>query len=130
MRTRGLTHVAMSVQIGSLTPERRSALLSFYSCLFGWRELVSLSTPARLTIATGPGSYINVREHERPMAIDTYEHFGVLVSSAEVVHELHAEVDRLGATPGPLEEPAEGHPTFRFQHLLPMAIEVQFIPSA
>ena len=130
MRTRALTHVAMSVPIGTLTPDVRAELLRFYGDLFGWRELASLSTPDRLTIAIGRGVYLNVREHERPMAADAYEHFGVLVGSVEDVHQLHAEAQRLGASPEPVEEPVAGHPTFRVRHLLPMAIEVQFVPSA
>jgi hypothetical protein len=129
MRTRALTHVAMSVPIGTLTAEFRSELVGFYSDAFGWRELRRLSTPERLTISVGPGTYINVREHELAMPADAYEHFGVLVESADEVHELHGVLERLGAHPEPVEEPVEGHPTFRFRHLLPMAIEVQFIPG-
>lgn len=130
MRTRALTHVAMSVPIGTLTSAFRSKLLDFYSGAFGWRELERFSTPDRLTISIGPGTYINVREHERAMTADAYEHFGVLVESVEEVHELHAVVQQLGAVPQPVEEPVQGHPTFRFRHLLPMAIEVQFIPGS
>lgn len=130
MRTRALTHVAMSVPVGTLTSDFRAALLTFYSDAFGWRELERLSTPDRLTISIGPGTYINVREQEASMPPDAYEHFGVLVESPDEVHELHGVVNRLGAHPAPVEEPVEGHPTFRFRHLLPMAIEVQFIPGA
>ena len=122
--------MAMSVPVGMLTPDFRSALLAFYADAFGWRELRTLSTADRLTISIGPGTYINVREHERSMAVDAYEHFGVLVGSPAEVHELHDLVRRLGAHPEPVEEPVEGHPTFRFRHLLPMAIEVQFVPHA
>lgn len=130
MRTRALTHVAMSVPIGTLTSDFRSTVLAFYSGAFGWRELEHLSTPDRLTISIGPGTYINVREHESAMAAGAYEHFGVLVESTAEVHELHAAVQRLGANPEPIEEPVQDHPTFRFRHLLPMAVEVQFIPGA
>ncbi len=129
MHTRALTHVAMSVAVGTLTPGFRNDLLDFYSRLFGWQELPSLSTSDRLTIAVGRGAYINVREREQPMVPGAYEHFGVLVRSAEAVHRLRAEAETLGATPGAIEEPVEGHPVFRFQHLLPMAIEVQFFPD-
>jgi hypothetical protein len=130
MRTRALTHVAMSVAVGTLAPRFRADLLDFYSRLFGWRELGDLSTSDRLTIAVGGGAYINIREHERPMVPNAYEHFGVLVDSAEEVHHLRAKVEALGATAGAVEEPVAGHPTFRFRHLLPMAIEVQFFPDA
>jgi hypothetical protein len=128
MRTRGLTHVAMSVPVGTLTAAFRAELLGFYAEAFGWRELARLSTADRLTIAIGPGTYLNVREHETPMAAGAYEHFGVLVDSAEEVARLHEAVRHLGADPEPIEEPVPGHPTFRFRHLLPMAIEVQFVP--
>ena len=120
----------MSVPVGTLTSDHRSRLLGFYADVFGWRELERLSTPNRLTISIGPSTYINVREHERAMTAGAYEHFGVLVDSGEEVHELHATIQRLGGDPQPVEEPVQGHPTFRFRHLLPMAIEVQFIPGA
>ena len=129
MRTRALTHVAMSVAVGTLTPDFRADLLEFYSTLFGWQELSNLSTSDRLTIAIGRGAYINIREHEQPMVPGSYEHFGVLVRSAEEVHRLHTEVEALGAKAGAIQEAVEGHPTFRFQHLLPMAVEVQFFPK-
>jgi hypothetical protein len=119
----------MSVPRGTLTSEFRAALLDFYSDLFGWRELESLSNPDRLTIAIGRTAYINVRERDSPMAPDAYEHFGVLVASVEDVHALHSKATRLGAVASPVEEPVDGHPTFRLEHLLPMAIEVQFIPE-
>lgn len=64
------------------------------------------------------------------MIAGAYEHFGVLVRSAEEVHQLRAEAEALGAIPGAVEEPVDGHPTFRLRHLLPMAIEVQFFPNA
>lgn len=120
----------MSVPRGTLTPEFRAELLAFYAELFGWRELKSLSNSERLTIAIGPAAYINVRERGAAMATSgAYEHFGVLVTSAEEVTALRAKAKRLGAAAGPVEEPVDGHPTFRLEHLLPMAIEVQFIPG-
>ena len=127
MRTRALTHVAMAVRPGALTPPHRRAILDFYGDVFGWRELPGLSTPTRLTIAIGPGCYLNVREHDAATDL-TYEHFGVLVDSADDVHELREEIVRRGVEADPVDEPVAGHPTFRFHHLLPMAIEVQYFP--
>lgn len=129
MRTRAFTHVAMSVAVGTLTPSFRADVLDFYSKLFGWQELSNVSTSDRLTIAVGRDAYINIREHEPPMVPGAYEHFGVSVRSAEEVHRLHTEVGALGVTASAIQEPVDGHPTFRFQHLLPMAIEVQFFPK-
>ncbi len=119
----------MSVAVGTLTPGFRADVLDFYSKLFGWQELSNVSTSDRLTIAVGHDAYINIREHEPPMVPGAYEHFGVSVRSAEEVYRLHTEVEALGVTAGAIQEPVDGHPTFRFQHLLPMAIEVQFFPK-
>ena len=77
-----------------------------------------------MTIAIGPGCYINIREHEDHQDL-SYEHFGVLVDSADEVRRLWDEVHRAGVSLEPLESPPKGQPSFRFRHLLPMAIEVQ-----
>jgi hypothetical protein len=39
----GLSHVAMTVPPGTLTPAYRSELLDFYGSLFGWREMEAFS---------------------------------------------------------------------------------------
>ncbi len=129
MRTRALTHVAMSVAPGALSSAHRAAILDFYGGVFGWRELTDLSNEARLTIAVGPRCYINVREHPDHSEL-AYEHFGVLVRSADDVGLLWHEIERLGGAPEPLQSPADGLPSFQFRHLLPMAIEVQYFPEA
>ena len=128
MKTKALTHVAMSVPIGSLTAERRAQILSFYGDAFGWREMEGISNNERLAMWIGRGCYINVRERTDYADI-RYEHFGVLVESADAVRELWTRVTELGAHPEPLNAEASV-PMFKFQHLLPMAIEVQFIPDA
>jgi len=117
----------MSVRVGTLTAERRSEILAFYGAAFGWREMDGISNDERLAMWIGPSSYINVRERSDHAEL-SYEHFGVSVSTAEAVRELWERVTELGAHPEPLK--AEGSvPMFKFQHLLPMAIEVQYIPS-
>ena len=128
MRTEALSHVAMSVPPGTLTDEYRAAVLAFYGELFGWREIESLRRPDRLTIAVGSFAYINVRERSESMRSTGYEHFGILVRSAD-------ELDRVRTTLSTRypeidvedQSPTEGgHPTFRFRHLLPLAVEVQY----
>jgi hypothetical protein len=127
MKTRAITHVAMSVPVGSLSPDRRSEILEFYGEVFGWREMHGVSNNERLALWVGPDCYINVRERNDHAAL-SYEHFGVLVESEEAVNELWARVTERGANAGSVGREA-GVPMFKFQHLLPMAIEVQCFPE-
>lgn len=124
----GLTHVAMSVPEGSLSDRYREEVLEFYERLLGWRELESLRRPDRLTIAVGPTSYINLREQASSIEPGGYEHFGVLVGSADELQQVWDELanDPAGVHLEPLEPNAKGEGTFRFRHLLPMAVEVQY----
>lgn len=129
MKTRALTHVAMSVPRGTLTPTFRDETLAFYGSVFGWREMASLSSSERLTIAVAAHAYLNVRETDAPAHL-TYEHFGVLVPTEDDVASIWEDVRARGASPDPIEHPVDGFPSFRFRHLLPMAIEVQYFPVA
>ena len=128
MKTRALTHVAMAVPRATLTPAFRAEVLGFYGDVFGWREMSGLSSPERLTIAIAPHAYLNVREIDGAAPL-TYEHFGVLVDSEEAVETLWRDVRARGASAEAVERPVDGFPSFRFRHLLPMAIEVQFFPE-
>ena len=126
-----LNHVAMSVASGTLTDEWRADLLEFYGALFGWREIESLRVPDRLTILVGQHTYVNIRERAEPMICSGYEHFGVVVSSGDEVEEIW---NRLDASPLDLElEPLNiengGFRSLRFRFMLPLALEVQFLPE-
>src|SRR5512133_1009578 len=88
----GLTHVAMSVPEGTLTDAYRTQLLEFYGRILNWREMEALRRPDRLTIAVGSSTYINVRERSDSMVTHGYEHFGVLVPSAEHLQRLWADL--------------------------------------
>ena len=126
-----LNHVAMSVASGTLTDEWRADLLEFYGALFGWREIESLRVPDRLTILVGQRTYVNIRERAEPMICSGYEHFGVVVSSGDEVEEIW---NRLNASPLDLElEPLNiengGFRSLRFRFMLPLALEVQFLPE-
>jgi hypothetical protein len=128
--SRGLSHIAMSVPPGTLTEDHRAALRGFYGRVFQWREIESLRLPDRLTFAVGGSCYINIRERAESMRCTGYEHFGVLVSSAEEVERLWADIE---AHPADILQPIktgkEGSRSFFFQHLLPFAVEVQFLPG-
>lgn len=123
-----LTHVAMSVPEGTLTDDYRGQVLEFYGRLLGWRELESLRRPDRLTITVGPTTYINLREQARSIEPDGYEHFGVLVDSPEALQQVWDDLADEPVDVGlePLEPNDKGEGTFRFRHLLPMAVEVQY----
>ena len=128
MRSVGLSHVAMSVPEGTLTDEYRAQLLEFYGRMLGWREMESLRRPDRLTVAVGPASYINIREQPDGMVSHGYEHFGILVRSAEEFRRIWADLanEQVDVQLEPLSTNNDGEGSFRFRHLLPMAVEVQY----
>ena len=127
----GLTHVAMSVPEGTLTDAYRERLLEFYGRTLGWREMEALRRPDRLTVSVGPSSYINVRERPDSMVAHGYEHFGILVGSAEDLQQLWANLanDEHNVQLEPLSTNDDGEGSFRFRYLLPMAVEAQFYAS-
>ena len=125
-----LTHVAMSVPEGTLTDAYRAQLLEFYGRILDWREIESLRLPDRLTIAVGPSSYVNLRERPESMVTHGYEHFGVLVRSAEDLQALWAHLaEEQDVELEPLSTNDDGEGSFRFRYLLPMAVEAQFYAS-
>ena len=127
----GLTHVAMSVPAGTLTDAYRRRLLEFYGRVLEWREMEALRRRDRLTVAVGSSSYINIRERSDSMVTHGYEHFGVLVRSAEELQQLWADLanEQEGVELEPLSPNARGEGSFRFRYLLPMAVEAQFYAS-
>jgi hypothetical protein len=133
MRSRGLTHVAMSVPPGTLSDAWRADVVEFYGARLGWREIDELRLPDRLTLAVGRGTYVNIRERDEPMHAFGYEHIGVLVDSAtaadELWNELNAESRDVNLEP--LHKTGDdGYRSFRFRYQLPFAIEIQHFPPS
>jgi catechol 2,3-dioxygenase-like lactoylglutathione lyase family enzyme len=126
----GLSHIAMSVPAGTLTDEHRAELLDFYGRHFGWREIESLRLPDRLTMSIGGNCYINIRERSESATYLGYEHFGLLVESPDDADRIWAglESDGRDVHLEPLSSGDDGYRSFRFRYLLPLAVEVQFIP--
>ena len=122
----------MSVAEGTLTPAFRDEVLTFYGELFGWRDVESLRRPDRMTLAVGGGTYVNIRERPDPMTCSGYEHLGVLLDSADAVEATWTRLAE-GDADVHLEELQrgdDGYRSFRVRHLLPLAIEVQYLPPA
>jgi hypothetical protein len=126
----GLNHIAMSVPSGTLTPKYRAQLVDFYGNLLGWHELESLRLPDRLTISVGRHCYVNIRERSGAMACTGYEHFGIVVGSAEEAEELWTVLHRdpRDVHLEPLTRGEDEYRSFRFRYLIPLAVEVQFFP--
>jgi hypothetical protein len=122
-----LNHVAMSVPNGSLTEEFRADVNEFYGALLGWREVEALRLPDRMTIVVGQGTYINVRERDDAMHATGYEHFGVVLSTAQELEEVRGAVVAHGIAATEVTTTADKVLSFRFHHLLPLAVEVQHL---
>ena len=129
--TKGLSHIAISVPTGTLTPEWRSAFLELYGGVFGWTEIDNGARPDRLTVATGGACYINIRERQEPMRCTDYEHFGMVVESSDDVESLWT---RLAASSPDIEmeeirRRSGGVCAFKFRHMLPITMEIQYLPG-
>lgn len=130
IQSQGLSHIAMSVAEGTLTDGFRAEVVAFYDRHFGWSEMASLRRPDRMTVAVGGGDYVNIRERPDPMVTSGYEHFGLLLPTAESVEDAWSRLDG-AAEDVQLEElnrGDDGYRHFRFRYLLPLTIEVQHLP--
>ena len=127
--SQALSHVAMSVHPDAFTDEWREQVLTFYGEVFGWKEMDSLRLPDRMTIAVG-AQYINVRARDDAPAYNGYEHFGVVFDSEDELRKVWDTLSKhaAGIPLEPISESPDGFLTFRFRHLLPLAIEPQFFP--
>jgi hypothetical protein len=125
-----LSHVAVSVPPGTLTDDFRARVLDFYGNEFGWVEIESLRRPDRMTLAVGRHCYVNVRERDPAMTCTGYEHVGLLVESPEAADATWEQLDRdpRDLELEPIDRGDDGYRNFRFRYLLPLAIEVQYLP--
>ena len=131
MISAGLNHVAMSFPPGTLTDEFRAEVRRFYGDLFGWEEIDELELPDRQTMATGGGTYVNLRERDDAMVCHGYEHLGVTVRSADDADAVYAllEASDRDIELGPRTVGDDGFRSFRFRYLFPLAVEVQYFPG-
>jgi hypothetical protein len=117
----------MSVPPGTLTDEYRRRVLDFYGAILGWREIDELRLADRMTIAVGKNCYVNLRERDDAATYHGYDHVGVLVGSEVELRGLWDDLDRNHPDVAlrPISQTGAAL-TFRLQHLIPLAVEVQF----
>lgn len=129
-KSKGLNHIAMSVRRGTLTDEHVAEICDFYGHHLGWQAIEAYRQPDRLTLAVGGRTYVNVRERDEVMVCHGYEHFGITVDSAEELEQLRNDLrsDVRDVEVGELETSEDGFSVFRFRYLLPLTVEVQFLP--
>jgi len=130
MISAGLNHVALSFPAGTLSDEFRGQVRTFYGELLGWTEIDDLKLPDRMTMATGGGTYVNLRERDDAMVCHGYEHLGVTVRSAADAEAIYAALDASDSDLelGDMNRGDDGFRSFRFRHLFPMAVEIQYVP--
>ena len=119
----------MSVAPGTLSDQFRADVLDFYGAVFGWNEIEFLRLDDRMTLAVGGTTYVNIRERDVAMTTSGYEHFGIVMPSSESVEEVWDELKSRGVDVNDLQRGDDGYRSCKFQHLLPLSIEVQFFPS-
>ena len=80
-----LNHVAISVPRELLTPENRAELLSFYSEIFGWDEMPTLSIDGeRFVLRLHKNTqFLYLVADDEPMRCPKGDHFGVQVRTVE-----------------------------------------------
>jgi hypothetical protein len=130
-KSRGLNHIAMSVPRGTLTDEHVTELCDFYGRHLGWHVLEGYRQADRLTLAAGGRTYVNIRERDEVMVCHGYEHFGITLESADDIEMLWRDLrdDVRAVDVGDLETSEDGFRVFRFRYLLPLTVEVQYLPG-
>jgi len=122
----------MSVPRGTLSEEYVAEVCDFYGEHLGWKAIEVLRQEDRLTLALGGRTYVNIRERDDVMVCHGYEHLGVTLPTAEDTDALWRDLraDSRDLAVSELEKGDDGFRVFRFRYLLPMTVEVQYLPSS
>lgn len=134
-------HVAMSLPVAALDESGRKAITDFYSSVFGWEELPTLTKDREMLVlqAYRYDQFVFLIAEDEPMQAPRMDHFGMAVDSMEQLDDLHARVQAWKAERDPsvdiIDKHADDHGvlkiwSFYVRHLLPMMIEVQFYEIA
>lgn len=83
-------HIAMSVPADLLSVQGRGEILDFYSEVFGWTEMPTLSIDGeRLVLrAHSNEQFVFLVASESPMQCPATDHFGMSVATPEALHEI------------------------------------------
>lgn len=86
-------HVAMSVPAELLDPSGRESLLGFYTHVFGWSEMPTMSEDGRRLVLRVHSNeqFVFLIADDDPMSCPTGDHFGLSVSTPS---ELDAVLER------------------------------------
>ncbi len=133
-------HVAMSVPADLLDAEGRSAIVDFYSEVFGWQELPTetVDREKMVLMAYTYDQFVFLIAEDEPMWAPRLDHFGMGVATeAELDAFLAKAREYQGRDPRVdiIEKKTEEHPGLRLTSfyvgfLLPLMVEVQFFDFA
>src|SRR5262245_37053056 len=129
-KSKGLNHIAMSVPRGSLTDDHVAEIADSYGRHLGWKVIEAYRQSDRLTLAAGGRTYVNLREQDDVMVCHGYEHFGITLESEDDIEQLWNDLrgESREVEVGELESGESGFRVFRFRYLLPLTVEVQYLP--
>ncbi|MBI2170116.1 MAG: hypothetical protein HYU28_11560 [Actinobacteria bacterium] len=134
-------HVALSLPPDALRDAGRKEIIDFYSSVFGWDELPTLTEDRKRLVlqAYRYDQFVFLVAEDAPMQSPRMDHFGMAVHSMEQLDELHEKAKRWKEERDDrvdlIEKHADDHGvlkiwSFYVRHLLPMMIEVQFYEIA
>lgn len=134
-------HVAMSLPADALDEAGRKEIIDFYSTVFGWEELPTLTKDREMLVlqAYRYDQFVFLIAEDEPMQSPRMDHFGMAVHSMEQLDELHEKAQAWKAERDSnvdiIDKHADDHGvlkiwSFYVRHLLPMMIEVQFYEIA
>ena len=134
-------HVAMSMPADALDEPGRKEIIDFYSSVFGWEELPTLTEDRQRLVLSAYrfDQFVFLIADDEPMRSPRMDHFGMAVHSMEQLDELHDRAKRWKEERDDrvdlIEKHADDHGvlkiwSFYVRHLLPMMIEVQFYEIA
>lgn len=134
-RTPRFNHVAMSLPAEALDERGRADIVRFYSEVFGWEELPTLTEDRKRLVlqAHRYDQFVFLVADESPMRCPRMDHFGMAVGSMEQLDELLERcrayrerdsrveiIDKSTEDHGPLKLTS-----FYVRYLLPLMLEVQ-----
>jgi len=133
-------HVALSLSPDRLDEAGRKEIVDFYSHVFGWEELPTLTEDRKRLVlqAYRFDQFVFLMAEDEPMTSPRMDHFGMSVSNIEELDEIEARIKEWKARDDRvdlIEKHADDQGVVKIwsvyvRHLLPMMIEIQFFEIA